>query len=146
MQSSLLPTLLVSLGLSVVFAACGNDGDTTGPDLGNFPIGTYSKTLTATDVPDGYDYMVGTLITTFRSDGSWDTRQDGQLRVNGLFTISGSQLSITDGGGYWSCAQVNAATGTYTWSFNGTNLTLTVISDDCSGRQIGLTTKPLVKQ
>ena len=142
---ALLPLLTVGLG-------CGGDETPTGgpqtPNLGNFPLGVYTKTLTESDVPPEHRETVGTSRLTFASDATWDLILNGERVVFGTFSVSGNQISITDGGGPYSCALVGPAyrTGTYTWSLNGSALSFTVVSDNCIGRAVGFSTKSYTKE
>jgi hypothetical protein len=142
---ALLPLLAFSL-------ACGSDGTPTGgpptPSLGNFPVGTYVGTIEESDVSDDYLYLVGTHRITFTSNATWNLVLNGVSVVTGRFSVSGSQISITDVGGNYSCSQLGPAyaTGTYTWSLDGSTLSFVVVSDNCTGRVVGMTTSLMIRQ
>jgi hypothetical protein len=142
---ALLPLLAFSL-------ACGSDGTPTGgppaPSLGNFPVGVYTCTIAASEVLDEYAYIAGTSRLTFRPDATWNLILNGESVVDGRFSISGNRISITDVSGYHSCSHVGPAyaTGTYTWSVDGTALSFAVVSDNCTGRTVGMTTKPFIRE
>jgi hypothetical protein len=143
---------LALLPLLTFVIACGGDGTPTGgpepPSLGDFPVGTYVGTIEESDVSDDYLYLVGTHRITFTSNATWNLILNGVSAVTGRFSVSGSQISITDVSGTYSCAQVGPtyATGTYTWSFDGNALSFTVVSDNCTGRVVGMTTSLMIRQ
>jgi hypothetical protein len=146
MRRLALLVLLLPLGLACGGDNGGNGGITDPVDTGDFPLGTFVKTIEESDVSEEYLYLVGTSRTTFSSNGTWNFTLDGSAFANGTFAVSGNQLTWTDTGGHGSCAQLGAAfaSGTYTWSFDGSALTLTAVSDSCTGRRVGNTTKPFI--
>jgi hypothetical protein len=129
----------------------GNGGVTEPPDLGDFPLGTFVKTLEESDVSDlvpeeEVSRYPGTYRMTFRSDGTWALNFRGVTSVLGTLTVSGDQVTLTETSGNTYCRDRGALSGTYTWSFDGSALTFSVVSDDCIERRVSSTTKPYVME
>ena len=86
----------------------------------------------------------GTSSVTFMSDNTYtvDTNQSGTADAWGTYSTVGNQLTMQDIGGTSSCFDTSSQTfdtGRYTYSIKGNTLTLTLISDNCSGRVSTLT-------
>ncbi len=80
---------------------------------GAFPLGTF----TAIHPQD-------TTLMEFLEGGKYAAPDVG---ATGTFTATGNQIVLVEAEG--PCKGIP---GTYTWSFDGTNLTLTVVQDKCS--------------
>jgi hypothetical protein len=84
-------------------------------------------------------------ILTFTADGRIiGEKVDGGQIIEGRYTIQGDELVVKDmkekqGKTEKGCA----GEGKYKWSFDGQALSFTRIADDCEGRAMALTAKPL---
>lgn len=86
----------------------------------------------------------GVSSVTFMEDETYivDTNQSGTADAWGTYSTTGNQLTMTDSGGTSSCFDTDSQTfdtGHYTYTISGNTLTLTLISDNCSGRATTLT-------
>lgn len=118
-----------------------------------FPPGTYTTTITDADYPPGFPEeakVPGTWTNEFTADGRLIVTHedfDGVL-VEARYVSNPARLVMTDESGPFSCLNLNPgwATGVYEWTFNGSELTLTVGQDACFPRAIVLTAHPLQLQ
>jgi hypothetical protein len=96
--------------------ACGGAATTPAPSAGLPPLGAYS--LKVTNLPESLTLETGgeykMSVQGYDITGTWKTASQGQL----LFTE-------TAGG------ECTGLPGTYTWSYAGTLLLMTVVKDDC---------------
>jgi hypothetical protein len=74
----------------------------------------------------------GSGVMTLAPDGSWKVAgTDGGMISEGTYQVRGSTLTwLTDS----FCAEQGAGQGTYTWAWDGTQLTLTKVADECTDR------------
>ena len=130
-----------ALGLSVplvLLAACLSPSEP--PDLEDFPTGNY--TVTFAEEEDVTPAIVGDWSIVWRMDGDFIIGFESDAFVRGAFSVNGSQVTLTDRDGPGRCPEP----GTYEWAFEDSELSLTLVSDDCSGRVEVLTTKPWTRQ
>jgi len=116
------------LGVFVAFifglVGCGGGGDSS----------PATQSTQATSIAGAW--KTGTLTLTIASNGSYTTVDNvNGVNLTGTYSTSGNQLTITDTGGTGSCT-AGQATGTYTYAIGGggSTLTLTKVSDNCTGR------------
>lgn len=119
------------------------------PAPANFPVGTYTVTLTADQVGDNI-LLIGKSTLSFKSDGTGSLSPAGDTPFPIQFFVSGSCITIVEtgdsrcgtsgsGAGYPAYAR-----GEYTWSARGSTLTLSGVYDGCGngGRLRNLTLAP----
>lgn len=113
----------IAIALSLVAASCGPAAatptplPTPGPAMIPFPVGTF--------VRDGEDPLGGHMVT-YEADGSYLYQGHGSTAF-GTYTVTGDQIVFKDN----VCGGV---LGVYTWSFDGTALTLKMLDDTCGPR------------
>lgn len=81
---------------------------------------------------------VGVWILTFEADADFRATKDGAVVVQGNVLVSNNQIILRDLAGSFSCAPPTDK-GTYGWVVSANLLTLTLVSDGCSGRRDVLT-------
>jgi hypothetical protein len=116
------PSRLLALVImaAVGLGACRGSTATPAASVGSPPLGTYAAQEGSPPdkltLLDGGRYRLDIPLVDLHPIGTW--------------TATPAQLSFTEipGG---PCTNV---TGTYTWSYEGTALHLTVVSDACTGR------------
>ncbi|NJO03530.1 MAG: hypothetical protein HC880_19275 [Bacteroidia bacterium] len=71
----------------------------------------------------------------FKEDGSYeaDFENDGTPEASGVYTITDSEVSISDKAGKNMCKGAEGAT--YTFAIEGDKLMMTVVQDACEGRK-----------
>jgi hypothetical protein len=80
--------------------------------------------------------LVGTwsrsdLTLTLNSDGTV-TASSGGNTVTGTYQVVGTKITEVDTGGLGACPQ--SQVGTYSYSISGNTMTITLVSDPCTGR------------
>jgi hypothetical protein len=115
--TSLLTLLIIT---AVGLGACSGSTATPAASAGSPPLGTYTAQVGSPPnkltLLDGGRYRLDIPIIDTHPVGTW--------------TATPAQLSFTESPG-GPCSDV---TGTYTWSYTGTALHLTVVNDACTGR------------
>ncbi|MBS0366006.1 MAG: hypothetical protein JSR67_09310 [Proteobacteria bacterium] len=87
---------------------------------GGFPQGTYSA---------------GEKVTmTFDANGQFQVHQGHDLMVTGSYAVRKNRLELTDTAGPWACTRPAERTGSYTWKYADSVLTLMKASDGCQDR------------
>jgi len=151
-------TLLALLCLSVI--ACGGApsasnatsasqaSTSTTARTAAFP-GSYATPLTADEITGqgGTDLtLAGDWVFTFSapqdSTVDYEALLNGTRAYNGAIVLDGDQLKISTVNAGKDCR----GEGSYTWTFDGTQLRFTLVSDSCPHRQIILTTHPMVRR
>ncbi len=89
-------------------------------------------------------YAVGEFTISFSSDGTTTVRRQEQVVVEGVYSATKDEITITDKRGPMAC--IDAGPGKFQWKFDGKALTLKTIEDPCGGRASALTSQPLVKK
>ena len=89
-------------------------------------------------------YAVGEFTISFGSDGTTTVRRQTDIVVEGVYSVTKDEISITDKRGPMAC--IDAGPGKFQWKFDGKALTLKTIEDNCGGRASALTSQPLVKK
>lgn len=81
------------------------------------------------------DYMKTDVIWKF-SERTYalDMGSDGSIEVSGKLETEGDHLFLWDTGGPMGCPE--AQRGDYTFILNGNTLKLTLVEDDCPGRNM----------
>lgn len=125
---ALLPVL--ALLVAVVPAA-----SPAGASPHGFPPGSYTSTITD----------AGTFTQEFTADGRLIVTHedfDGVL-VEARYVSNPARLVITGESGPAACSNVQSnITAVYDWTFDGSELTLTVVQDACGPRAVILTAHP----
>lgn len=127
--------LLLTVVLATVVTACGDDDPIAPPDLGQFPLGTFEVTLEEGDVSN--PAIAGDWTITWVQDASYVVTFDGSTFIEGMFEVTGNQVTLTDISGPGQCP----GPGTYEWAFDDPDLDLVEVSDACAGRDEVLTRK-----
>jgi len=96
---------------------------------GTFDLRTYQGTMAGVSVPK-------TLAYTFLDDGTYAVTGNGFAMGSGKATVTGNQVSLKGTFLDGTCTEE----GRYSWSFDGTQLALTVVQDPCADRQAGFAT------
>ncbi len=120
MKSRTARIAVMAIAISGLFAACGDNGDTS-----EFPVGVYHE-------PGSADTS-GTI--EFKSDGTYVLLGGGEVVVSeGTYSIDGDQLTWeTDS--YCKAVSEDVESATYTWTEDGDLLTMSVVGEDrCTGR------------
>jgi len=148
------------LALAALAAACTpmGPGPVVGPEsppmapatamAAGFPEATYTTTIAAGDLPasapaDMSAQMVGAWEIAFGGNGHALVSFNGRQMVDAPYTVSGNQLTLTDGDtGEYACHS-NAR---YTWHATATELHLMKVEDACDGRVVALTAHALVRR
>ena len=120
-------------------------------DSTKLPPGTYTTTITESDVPPYFppeviEILVGEWRTEFTAGGTYIVTKDGEIVVVGRYNSNNSRLIMTDLQGVYACTDVpGVATGVYRWSFESNELVLTPVNDRCDGRPVVLTAHSMHK-
>lgn len=113
-----------------------------------FPPGTYTSTITDADYPPGFPEegkAPGTFTNEFTVDGRLIvTHEDFEgVLVEGRYVSNPARLVLADESGPFSCTNFQSnVTAVYDWTFDGSELTLTVVHDACEPRATILTAHP----
>jgi hypothetical protein len=114
-------------------------------DHQNLPAGSYATTITLDDVPDSFPFpkrdLVGQWQVEFSEAGSVIVTREGRIAAEGHYSSSPGSVEMTDVGGPYACGPI---VGSYGWTLEDGELTLTLESDGCAGRTIILTTRPFI--
>ena len=89
-------------------------------------------------------YGVGEFTISFGTDGTTTVRRQADIVVEGVYSVTKDEITITDKRGPMAC--IDAGPGKFQWKFDGKTLTLKTIEDKCGGRASALTSQPLVKK
>ena len=108
--------------------ACSGGTPTPAPSAGSPPLGTYA--LKNPNLPVVQQRERLTLLA-----GGQYKQSVGGLDITGTWTAAQGQLSFTETAGGGCPANTP---GTYTWSYSGTLLLMTLVKDDCSERPADL--------
>jgi hypothetical protein len=94
----------------------------------------------ASAVPTGNFSNQGAFMS-FYTDGTymWGV-SDGSFNATGTYTVNGNQISLQND--TWCLAMI----GTYTWAYDGGNLTFSGFDDKCGDRWGFMEANPWVKQ
>ena len=75
----------------------------------------------------------GKWVLTFAGDKTFQIELKGGLAARGTFEVAGDQLLIHDIAGNRACKAAQA-NGTYKWTFDGTIMKLSRVTDTCGNR------------
>ena len=96
------------------------------PGLATIPQGTYT-------FPDALDPRAiadhAGQEVEFR-DGRFTIRRDGEMRVEGSYSVESDRLALTDEGGVWACAGPESRTMTYAFARKGDCVALHPLARD----------------
>ena len=79
-------------------------------------------------------YKAGEISLQFDGGGHFKVNTGDQAVVEGVYTASADQITLTDKSGAWACSSKGEETGTYGWKYAGGTLTLSKVEDHCEGR------------
>ncbi|WHZ20689.1 MAG: hypothetical protein OJF55_002838 [Rhodanobacteraceae bacterium] len=99
----------------------------------------------AADFPAG-TYAASGITLAFDGSGHFRVTQNDAVKVEGDYTVDGSQLQVTDRTGPWACTKAAEQKGTYRWKSEGNTLTFNKVADACKDRVGSLTLHPFRKQ
>jgi hypothetical protein len=104
------------------------------------PIGKWKTAISGEKVLGGQ--VDGTWTIDF-TGAKYTVTWKGKTVLHGVYTVAGSDMSLTDKSGEVKCP----GTGKYTFKVKGQKLTVKKIKDSaaCAGRTAVLTTHPLTK-
>ena len=123
--------MLVAIAIGLMLTVIGCSANQSAATTTVFPVGTFKAS-------SGY----GDFLLEFKDDGTFtitgnacgcNPSQDVNAtpqKSSGTYTVSQNQVIVK--GSY--CASGDNATGTYTWRFDGTMLTLSSSDDKCNDR------------
>jgi hypothetical protein len=99
--------------------------------------------LSAADkLPTG-TFVSGDWGVTFSADKTYHVTQNGELVVEGTYTVAHNEAVFKDTQGRYACT---ASDGKYTWKLDGNALSFVKVEDDCEGRIGVLTGGALVRE
>jgi len=104
-----------------------------------------SHTLAQSKLPRG-TFVGGDWAITIGSKNQFRVREKGKVVVVGTYTVTGDQIAFSNERGIRACTEAGMEVGKYKWAYDGKDLTLTKIEDNCEGRVNALATQSLVKQ
>ena len=115
--------VLITMAIVMMTVGCGPSTTSSPPTSAptatstpSFPIGVFTK---------------GPWIWEFRADGDYNLKNSGaDLVVDGSYTVTGDEITFQDD--YFPCKDIVA---TYTWVYDGTALSFTVLDDICAERK-----------
>ncbi len=107
--------------------------------------GTYIGMSSATDHQGNGLSISGRWGLKLADDSRFTVFLDGEVVVEGRYTVEENQLEFTDEKGPLAC-RAEQATGIYKWALDGKTLTLTLVEDICDGRKGVLAAHPFFKQ
>jgi hypothetical protein len=121
----------------VGLGACSGGTATPAASAGSPPLGTYA--LKASNLPSDQVQERLTLL-----DGGQYKQSISGFAITGTWSAAQGQLTFTETAG--GACPPNTP-GTYTWAYAGTDLTLTLVKDDCIVRPADFSAAgPWVKQ
>src|SRR5690349_16785591 len=96
----------------------------------------------AADFPLGAYTAHSNVTITFDDQGQFRVSDGKAMQVAGHYTVKGNQLELTDQEGPWACRKPGQQTGTYSWKYADSTLTLAKLTDPCQERVGTLATAP----
>ncbi|HJQ69823.1 MAG TPA: hypothetical protein VKA70_12660 [Blastocatellia bacterium] len=104
---------------------------------------SYARAAADDKFPTG-KFIVGPFTVSFESDGKMNVSREGEIVVEGVYTVENDRVTITDKRGPMAC--LDQGPGKFQWKFDGKALTFKLIEDVCEGRAGALTSQPLNKK
>ncbi len=95
--------------------------NTTAPNL----VGTYAYSM-----KEGFEIPKRTL--TLLADGTWSTTRGGAKGDNGVYRVTGNQISFIDYDDRSMTCPPSQEPGVYKWELDGATMTLTPVNDPCT--------------
>lgn len=89
-------------------------------------------------------FITGPFTVSFETDGKMSVSRDGEIVVEGVYSVEKDQVTFNDKRGAMAC--LDAGPGKFQWKFDGKALTFKLIEDECGGRANALTGQPLNKK
>jgi hypothetical protein len=89
----------------------------------------------AADFPTGtFEAKQKPFTVSFDDNKQFSVKQGGTVQVTGSYSVTASELKLTDAQGPWACTKAGEQTGTYTWKYENAVLTLIKLTDKCVDR------------
>lgn len=107
--------------------------------------GNYISMSPGTDHQANGLSLPGSWGLKLADDSRFTVLNDGEVVVEGRYTVEENQLEFTDEKGPLAC-QAEQETGIYKWALEGKTLTLTLVDDKCDGRKGVLAARLFLKQ
>lgn len=140
--------------------AAGKYAPEASQPLAQLPLGTFTMQLSSSDLDPAFlSELSGTSADNYL--GGWELKLDEQhkftasnengIKIEGLYSNTSEQVMFY--GGSWSAACADTgdagrrpyhAPGTYSFNYDGTNLTLKAGAEDCQARKQIVSAHPLV--
>ncbi|MGH8248891.1 MAG: hypothetical protein ACREUU_20985 [Gammaproteobacteria bacterium] len=117
---SFLQAALLGLVLALLLATAAS----AAPGPAEFPTGTFQTFVGRTQ-----------FTITLAADGDYKVSVNRALIVDGQHSVENDVLTLVDHSGPGACLGQIEILGRYTWSFDGRQLTLSLIEDPCAGRR-----------
>lgn len=122
---------------------------TATPAPKEFPIGTYTANLSASQVSTLT--LQGTNTLQLNPDGTYVVSNAGEGAISGIFCVTGPQVTIHETGSS-ICGRLGSGldhfgAGIYAWTASGNSLKFTLVHDTCDNgiRATQFTTSPWTK-
>lgn len=144
---------LLLLGLAVSLSACtaGDSTPTLSPTEGvQLLAGTYITTLTESDIAGiqsldpGLPNLVGDWRINFSNDGKFDAEINGQWVGSGMYTVKGSEITISVSSVCNDCP-CDKSIGRYRWALRENQLVMVKAAGTCDLMHAVFTTHPLTR-
>lgn len=116
------------------------------------PPGSYTMSVAEEDIPENVPAeargnFVGKWQMTLSNEKKYQISRDGNMLVQGSFSVSAEKLTVTDEDGVLACtAQPGTETGTYKWAYKDEKLSFTAVDDKCEGRRFVLSLRSWQKE
>lgn len=114
MRRTILLLAVVSVLGGLLVGCGGNDG---------FPMSAYVSTANVNGL--------GPITVTYKDGGTLTVEQGGSKVSDGTYTVEGDKITLGDS----YCKEQGAETATYTWNWDGSQLTMTTANDGCESRK-----------
>ena len=141
----------LALSLAVVLAMAGTGRTSAQPGTPAEQVaGRYITTIAESDLPAGLPAeLLGFLGDIWEvnllPNGDFLVLAGGVLVVEGEWTATETELTLTDQAGEGACLEPGAQTGAYRWRRDAKTLHLTAIEDACDGRRLVMSLRPLFR-
>ena len=134
------PIALAAIAITVfggLVSGC-DDGDPAGPELPEFPTGTWEMELSEAEAP--IPLLAGGWTLTIEPSGALAvSHPNGSVEAE--ITVSDGQITVRDISGALAC-EAPVETGVYTWTETASTLSFQAVTDGCDGRRFVLTHSP----
>jgi hypothetical protein len=139
--------LSLSLVAFLIMAGAGRSSAQSGTPAEQI-AGRYITTVAESDLPAGLPaealgFLGDVWEVEFLLSGRFSVRAGGDLVVEGDWTATETDLTLTDQAGEAACLDSGVETGTYRWRRDAKTLRLTAIVDPCDSRRLVMSLRPL---